>query len=178
MFLIPRWSSGQNCCCSVAKLCPTLCDFIDFSTPSCSVLHCPLSPGVCSNSCPLSWWCYLTLSHLLLPPFSFCLQSFPASQSFSLSQLFTSGGQSIGASASATVVKNLPAKAWIWSLILEDSTCCEAAKLIYHNYWSLRALEHILYNKWSHHKEKPWEEPLLTTTRKSLCAAIKTQNSQ
>ena len=60
---------------------------------------CPsLSPGVSSHLCPLSRWCYLTISsHLLL----LCVQSFPASGSFPVSQLFTSGGQSIGVSASA-----------------------------------------------------------------------------
>ena len=58
-----------------------------------------LSPGVCSNSCPLSQWCYITISSSATP-FSFCLQSFPASGSFPMSWLFTSGGQSIGASAS------------------------------------------------------------------------------
>ena len=59
-----------------------------------------LFPGVCSNSCPLlSQWCYLTISSSAAP-FSFCLQSFPASGSFSVSQLFTSDGQSTGALAS------------------------------------------------------------------------------
>ena len=59
----------------------------------------PLSPGVCSNSYPLSQWCYLTMSSSVAP-FSFCLQSFPASGSFPyLSQFFASGGQSIGALA-------------------------------------------------------------------------------
>ena len=62
----------------------------------------PLSPGVCSNSCSLSWWCYPTiLSSATL--FSFCLQSFPASGSFPVHWLFISGGQSIEASASAWV---------------------------------------------------------------------------
>ena len=61
----------------------------------------PLSPGVCSNSCPVTQWCYLTISSSATP-FSFYLQFFPASESFSMSQLFTSGGQSIGASTSAT----------------------------------------------------------------------------
>ena len=62
-------------------------------------LPCPsLPPGVCSNSCPVSQWCYLTISSSATP-FSFCLQSFPALGSFQMSQLFTSGGQSIGASA-------------------------------------------------------------------------------
>ena len=62
-----------------------------------------LSPRVCSNSCLLSQWCHPTiLSPATL--FSFCLQSFPASASFPMSQLFASGGQSIGASASASVL--------------------------------------------------------------------------
>ena len=58
-----------------------------------------LSPGVCSNSCPLSQWCHPTISSFVAPFFS-CFQSFPASGSFSVSQFFPSGGQSIGASAS------------------------------------------------------------------------------
>ena len=64
---------------------------------------CPsLSPRVCSNSCPLSQWCYLIISSSAASV-SFCLQSFPASGSFPISQLLASGGQSIGASASALV---------------------------------------------------------------------------
>ena len=57
----------------------------------------PLSPRVCSNSCSLSQWGYLTTSSSAAP-FSFCLQSFPASGSFPMSRLFPSGGQSIRAS--------------------------------------------------------------------------------
>ena len=61
-----------------------------------------LSPRVCSNSCPSSWWCHpIILSSVI--PFS-CLQSFPASGSFPRSQFFTSGGQSVGASALASVL--------------------------------------------------------------------------
>ena len=63
----------------------------------------PLSPRVCSNSCPLSRWCYLTISSSVVP-FSSCLQSFPASGSFLLSQLLASGGQTIGVSASASIL--------------------------------------------------------------------------
>ena len=67
-------------------------------------LPCPSpSPGVCSNSCPLSQWCHPTISSCVVP-FSSCLQSFPASGSFQMSQFFSSGGQSIGASASAPVL--------------------------------------------------------------------------
>ena len=85
-------------CWSVAKSCPTLCDPMDCSTP---VLPClSLSPRVFSNSCPFSQWCYLTISSSATF-FSFYLQSFPASGYFPVSQLFASGGQSIGASALA-----------------------------------------------------------------------------
>ena len=67
-------------------------------------LACPsASPRVCPNSCPLSQWCYLTVSSFATL-FSFCLQSFPASKSFPMSLLFTSGGQSIGASAAVSVL--------------------------------------------------------------------------
>ena len=60
------------------------------------------TPGVYSNSCPLSWWCQPTISFSVVP-FSSCLQSFPASGSFQMSQLFASDGQSIGVSASTSV---------------------------------------------------------------------------
>ena len=64
---------------------------------------CPLqSPRVYPNSCPLSWWCHPTISSSVVP-FSFYPQSFPASGSFPMSQLFASGGQSIGVSASKSV---------------------------------------------------------------------------
>ena len=61
------------------------------------------TPGASSNSCPLSRWCHPTISSSVIP-FSSCLQSFPESGSFTVSQFFASGGQSIGASASASVL--------------------------------------------------------------------------
>ena len=64
----------------------------------------PVSPGVCLNSCPLSQGCYLTVSSSVIPV-SFGLQSFPASRSFSICWLFSSDGQSVGASASASVLQ-------------------------------------------------------------------------
>ena len=75
----------------------------DFLQP-CGLQHtrlpCPsLSPRVCSNSCSLSWWCHQTISSSVFP-FSSYPQSFPASGSFPMSQLFASGSQSVGASAS------------------------------------------------------------------------------
>ena len=60
------------------------------------------APRACSNSCPSSQWCHPIISSSVIP-FSSCLQSFPASRSFPVSHFFPSGGQSIGASASASV---------------------------------------------------------------------------
>ena len=75
-------------------------------------LPCPSpTPGAYSNSCPSNQWCHPTISSSVIP-FSPCLQSFPESGSFPLNQLFTSGGQSIGASASASV---LPMNTQDWS---------------------------------------------------------------
>ena len=67
-------------------------------------LPCPSpNPRACSNSCPSSRWCHPTISSSVIP-FSSHLQSFPASGSFPMSQFFASGGQSIGVSASASVL--------------------------------------------------------------------------
>ena len=80
----------------------TVCDLMDFSTGGSPVP--PLFPGVCSNSCPLSRWCHPTISSchplLLLP------SVFPSisAVSFPMSQFFASGGQTIGASASASAL--------------------------------------------------------------------------
>ena len=63
----------------------------------------PPTPGVYPNSCPVSWQCHPTISSSVVP-FSSCPQSFPASGSFQMSQLFTSGGQSTGDSASTLVL--------------------------------------------------------------------------
>ena len=116
----------------VTQLCPTLCDpwtvacqasrSMEFSRQdsaqfshsvvSNSLRHhelqhprppCPSpTPGVHPNPCPLSWWCHPTTSSSVVPVSS-CPQSFPASESFPMSQLFASDGQSIGVSASTSV---------------------------------------------------------------------------
>ena len=86
-------------CCSVTKSCLTLWDPMEHAKTPCP----SSSPWVCSNSCPLSQWCHPTISSSVVP-FSSCLPSFPASGSFQMRQFFTSGGQSIGASASASVL--------------------------------------------------------------------------
>ena len=69
------------------------------------------APGVYSNSCPLSQWCHPTISSSVVP-FSSHLQSFPALGSFPMSQFFPTGGQSIGVSASTSV---LPMNTQDWS---------------------------------------------------------------
>ena len=72
------------------------------------------TPRVHPNSCPLSWWCHPSISSSVIP-FSSRPQSFPASGSFQMSQLFASGGQSIGVSASTSV---LPMKTQDWSPLI------------------------------------------------------------
>ena len=88
------------CCSSVAKLCPTPCNLKNYSMPSPILQY--LS-RVCSNSYPLRWWCYLAISSSVAP-FSFFPQSLPEVGSFPVSRLFTLGGQSIRASALASVL--------------------------------------------------------------------------
>ena len=95
---------------SVAQLCPTLWfRGLQHARPPCPS---PI-PRVYSNSCPLSRWCHPTISSSVIP-FSSRLHSFPASGSFQMSQFFASGGQSIGVSASASV---LPMNTQDWSFL-------------------------------------------------------------
>ena len=101
--------------CHILLLCSFLLSSVQFSSSVMSYSlqshglqhtrpHCPSpTPRACSNPCPLSQWCHPTISSSIMP-FSSCLQSFPASRSFSLSQFFTSGCQRTGASASASVL--------------------------------------------------------------------------
>ena len=85
------------------------CNLMDCSTPG-FLVNQP-TPGACSNSCPLSWRRHPTISSSVVP-FSSRLQSFPASGSFQKSQFYASGGQSIGVSASVSV---LPMNIQDWS---------------------------------------------------------------
>ena len=106
------WGSELPChlqFSSVTQSCPTLCDPMD-----CSVAPCPApTPGAYSTSCPSRQWCHPTISSSVIP-FSSCLKSFLASGFFPVSQFFTSGGQSIGVSASASV---LPMNIQDWFLL-------------------------------------------------------------
>ena len=89
-----------SCCCSTKSSLP-LCDPYGLQHAR---LPCPsVSPGLCPSSCPLSQWCYPTISSSAAL-FSFCLPCFLASGSFLMSGLFSSGGQIIGASTLASVL--------------------------------------------------------------------------
>ena len=109
-------------------------------------LPCPsLSPRICSTSCPLSQWCYPTILSSVTP-FSSCLHSFPASGSFPMCQLITSGGQSTEASASASVLP-INMQGWLpfvhYKIISEEQILLNYRKfqnyhllLLYHVLWS------------------------------------------
>ena len=97
---------------SVQFSCLVMSDSLQHHEPQHARPPCPLpTPGVYPNSFPLSQWCHPTISSSAVP-FSSCPQSFPTSGSFQISQLFASGGQSIGVSASASV---LPVNTQGWS---------------------------------------------------------------
>ena len=119
----PRFGTGRTAtenwlitgfrCCTVQFSRSVVSDSLRPHGLQHSRLPCPSpTPGVYSNSCPLSQWCHPTISSSVVP-FSSCLQSFPAMGSFQVSQLFGSGGQSIGVSALASVI---PKNTQDWSL--------------------------------------------------------------
>ena len=94
-------------CCSVAQLCLTLCNPMDYNTPGFPVFHCLL---VFAQT-HIHWVGDAIQPSHPLSPFSSCPQSFPASGSFPVSQPFASGGQSIGVSASASIIQ-MNIQAW------------------------------------------------------------------
>ena len=96
----PGRTFHQHCCCSGAQSCPTLCDPMNCSTPGFPALH-HLPEFAQTHVHHVGD--AIQSSHPLFTPFSFCLQSFLASESFPMSQLFAPGGQSIRASASTSV---------------------------------------------------------------------------
>ena len=111
--------------------------------------------GVYSNSWPLSQWCHPMISFSVIP-FSFCLQSFPASGSFPMSQLFASGGQSIGVSISASVLPmniqdwfRLGWTGWIslqlkgLSRVFSNTTVCSKASVLQHSTFFIVQLSHL-----------------------------------
>ena len=110
MILSPTKTGGYYQFSSFAQSCPTLRPHeSQHAGPPCP----SPTPGVYSNSCPSSRWCHRAISSSVIP-FSSCPQSLPASGSFPMSQLFTCGGQSVGVSASASV---LPMNTQHWWLL-------------------------------------------------------------
>ena len=100
---LPQVVDGMNATCILLLRHSVVSDPLRPHGLQLARLPCPSpSPRACSYSCPLSQWCHPTISSSVVP-FS-CLQSFPASGSFLMSRLCASGGQSIGASASASVL--------------------------------------------------------------------------
>ena len=98
--------------CSIQFSCSVVSNSWRTHEPQHTRPPCPSpTPRVHPNPCPLSWWCHPTISSSVVP-FSSCPQSFPASWSFQMRQLFTSGGQSIGVSASKSA---LPMNTQDWS---------------------------------------------------------------
>ena len=114
------------------------------------------TPRACSNSCPSSWWCHPTILSSVVPFFSFP-QSFPASGSFPMSQFFTSGGQHIGASASASV---LPMNIHDWFLTkhgpLEKGMANHFGILPWEPHEQLNIKKHfyIIWSLWPHKPKK------------------------
>ena len=146
------------CCCSVTKLSPILCDPMDWSTPGFPVLQ---HPRTCSNSCQLSRWCHPTI--MLCHPLLLCPPSFPATGSFPMNWLFASGGQSLRASASATVLPmniqgwfplglagliSLLSKGLLKSLVQYHSS---KASGLWHSAFLMVQLSHLLHDYWKNH---------------------------
>ena len=110
------------------------------NTAKCSKTRCA---GVYSNSCPLSWWCHPTISSSVIP-FSSRLQSFPASGSFPMSQFFASGGQSIGVSASASVlpmnIQDWFPLGWAGWISLQSKESCPTPQSLVPHHKTLKSL--------------------------------------
>ena len=109
------------------------------------------TPGVCWDSCLLSRWCYLTIYFILCHPLSSCPQSFPATGAFTMSQLFASGGQSVGALASVLLMN---IQGWFpfdwlsWSLAVQGTL----KSLLQHHNWKTSILWHsALSSNWHLH---------------------------
>ena len=113
-FLPSNWEVGTYFISSVQFICSVVSDFLRPHESQHARPPCPSpTPGAYSNSCPLSRWCLPTILSFVVP-FSSPLQSFPASGSFQMTRFFTSGGQSMGVSASASV---FPMNIQLWFLL-------------------------------------------------------------
>ena len=155
MFIYVRYSSVQFSC-------SVMSDSLQHHGLQHARPPCPSpTPGVHSNSCPLSWWCHPTISSSVIP-FASCLQSLPASGSFQMSQLFASGGQSIGVSASASV---LPMNIQGWYPLVGSALICLQSKGLSRVFSNTIVLKHQFFSAqlslWpnSHNHTWPLEKP-------------------
>ena len=141
------------CCCSVAQSCLTLFDSTDCSTPGLPVHH---QLRVYPNSCPSSPWCHPAISSSVIP-FSSCFQSFPASGSFQMTWLFTSCGQSIGASDSASV---LPMNIQDWFPLALTGLTSLLSKVLSRVFSSTTIQKHLFFSTqpslWSNSHIRTW----------------------
>ena len=117
----------------------------------------PLSPWVCSNSCSLSQWCYLTISISVTT--SFCLQSFPASGSFPVNWLFASGGQSIFSISASNEYSRLISFGTDWFDILSVQGTLKS--FLQHHNLKASILQHsaffmVQHNYWKNHSFVMW----------------------
>ena len=128
------WGGFMGCCLSHVWL------FVTPWTIATSLPHSSLPPGRCSNPCPLSQGCYLTISSSAAPFFS-CPQSLPASGAFPMSWLFASGGQSTGTSASASV---LPMNIQGWFRIALNSLQSKGLSRVYSSRDILKTASHTM----------------------------------
>ena len=132
------------------------CETMDYRMPGFPVLQ--LSPGICSNSSPLSLWCHPTISSSFVPFFS-CLQSFPASGSFPMSQFFASGGESIGASALALVlpvnIQGWFPLGWTGLISLVSKSLFQhhssKASILWHSAFFMVQTLTLVHNYWKNH---------------------------
>ena len=149
------------CCCSVTQSCLTLCDPMDCSMPGFPVLHYVLGFS------PLNRWCHPTISSSVAP-FSSCPQSFPASGSFPVSQLFASGGQSTGVSVSTSSFHPVSffradcKLTWVLWLITPLPSFYESRTLLFDSLkQSLGQSKCSIYSSCERHKQFPKNKILL-----------------
>ena len=136
-------------------------------------LPCPSpTPRACSNSCPSSWWCHPTISSSVVP-FSSCLQSFPASGSFQMSQFFASGGQSIGTSVSAS---DLPKNNQDWFLLVFTGLISLLSKGFSRVFFNTIAQKHQFFRAqlslWSNSHTHTWLWEKLSLTRRTFVGKV------
>ena len=126
----------------------------------------PLSPGAYSNSCLLSQWCDPTISSSVTP-FSSCPQSFPGSGSFPMSRLFTSGGQTIGASASTSVLP-MNTQGWLHTHVCANIDICACKQCTRAR---MNTKVHCNTRMWEHMPTHSWT-CTHTHTRRCFCVCI------